>query len=145
MSRRPVPLMARLMAKVRRDASGCWIFTGRLNNAGYGRIWSGPSGTVVYSHRAAYKLLVGVIPEGLELDHLCQNPACCNPVHLEPVTHKTNTLRSGAPMAHNASKVTCSRGHALDDANAHLATNGRRRCRTCDRENARKYREKASA
>jgi hypothetical protein len=42
-----------------------------------------------------YEQHFGSIPENLELDHLCRNPACVRPDHLEPVTHLEN-LRRGA-------------------------------------------------
>ena len=45
-------------------------------------------------HRIAYEILVGEIPEGLVLDHLCQMKNCYNPAHLEPVTERENRLRA---------------------------------------------------
>lgn len=70
--------------------SRCWIFPGSLAN-GYGRAWW--DGRVVNVHRAAYEVLVGPIPEGHDLDHLCRNRACYNPAHLEPVTRPENVRR----------------------------------------------------
>lgn len=69
----------------------CWLWTSTLRR-GYGRFWIAP-GRFVPAHRFAYELLVGPIPEGLELDHLCRNPACVNPAHLDPVTHRENVRR----------------------------------------------------
>lgn len=46
------------------------------------------------AHRAVYVALVGPIPAGLDLDHLCRNRSCVNPEHLQPVTRSTNLLRS---------------------------------------------------
>jgi len=78
------------------DAAGdCWVWTGSKDRAGYGRTWR--STAPFPAHRVAYELLVGPIPAGLVIDHLCRNPACVNPDHLEPVTHRVNILRGHAP------------------------------------------------
>jgi hypothetical protein len=72
----------------------CWIWTGAVTSRGYGsvsyerRIWS--------SHKLAYVLLVGPVPDGLTLDHLCLIKRCCNPSHLEPVTNAENIRRGRA-------------------------------------------------
>lgn len=68
----------------------CWPWTGR-QYGGRGKIAQG--GRRVFAYRFVYELLVGPIPEGLQLDHLCFNPICCNPAHLEPVTASVNTKR----------------------------------------------------
>jgi len=86
-------------------------------------------------------LLVGPIPEGLKLDHLCRNSACVKPIaneqgpaHTEPVTQRENVLRGNAPAAVNAVKTHCIRGHPFDAANTYVYGKGRhRRCRTCKR------------
>lgn len=49
--------------------------------------------TTCTAHRWAYEFLVGEIPEGLTLDHLCRNKACVMPDHLEPVTQAENHRR----------------------------------------------------
>lgn len=72
----------------------CWVFTGKPNAAGYGRI--SVDGQSLLLHRFVYELLVGPIPEGLFLDHLCFNRPCANPAHLDPVPPKINTQRSWA-------------------------------------------------
>jgi len=71
--------------------SGCWIWHGYKHSQGYGRLRVG--GRKVLAHRFAYELLIGPIPEGTTLDHLCENPACVNPAHLEPVTQGENMRR----------------------------------------------------
>ncbi len=63
----------------------------RLNDQGYGRVTFG--GVRYRAHRLVWTQQVGPIPEGLELDHLCNNRACVNINHLEPVTGKENKIR----------------------------------------------------
>jgi HNH endonuclease len=109
----------------------CWNWVGSKNKAGYGRLWF--SGEYVLAHRLSYELLRGEIPERLELDHLCRNPGCVNPDHLEAVTHAENNLRGISPPAHNARATHCIRGHRFDADNTRYLAGGRRRCKTCDR------------
>ncbi len=91
---------------------------------------------MAYPHKVAYEELVGTVPEGAELDHLCRVRACCNPAHLEPVTHRENVERGGSLTNDNAAKTACSRGHAFTPENTAIQTypDGRfmrRRCRAC--------------
>lgn len=73
-------------------ATGCWLWNRKIRKDGYG-IKSTGKHTAIRAHRWVYEDLVGPIPEGLELDHLCNNPPCVNPDHLEPVTHEENMRR----------------------------------------------------
>lgn len=85
----------RFWPKVERVEDGCWLWTASLTGDGYGRIsLGGKFGPMGLAHRVAYELLVGPIPEGLELDHLCRVRRCVNPEHLEPVTHAENVRRA---------------------------------------------------
>jgi hypothetical protein len=70
-------------------------------------------------------LLVGPIPEGKQLDHLCRNRACINPEHLEPVTAKENILRGESFSAKNARKTHCIHGHELSGDNLRILKHGR--------------------
>jgi len=71
--------------------TGCWVWTAALTDCGYGVINRG--GRTHKAHRFIYEQVVGPIPEGMTLDHLCLNHACVNPTHLEPVTRSENSRR----------------------------------------------------
>jgi len=109
--------------------SGCWLWTGGGNGKGYG-IVHGRSSRV--AHRFSYEMLVGPVPEGLQLDHLCRQRCCVNPAHLEPVTSRENTLRGVGPSAKAARVTACPFGHPYDAENV-ITSDGDRRCRTCRR------------
>jgi hypothetical protein len=118
----------RLAARSQPVDSGCVEWVGYRNTFGYGHLTLCVSGVrrTFKAHRLAYELEVGPIPEGLVLDHLCSNPACVNPAHLEPVTQKEN-VRRGA----NARKTHCKHGHELSGANVYWSRQGWRSCQTC--------------
>lgn len=119
----------------KRGPSECWNWTGHVSSKGYARIRvrSGLVGPKLFmrAHRFAYELLVGAIPDGLTLDHLCRNRRCVNPAHLEAVPDRINVLRGDGPPARNARKIRCIRGHLFDDSNTIYRSCGRRRCREC--------------
>lgn len=74
----------------------CWLWTGKMDGKRqYGAFRYKRDGAVHYkiAHRLAYELLIGPIPEGLVIDHLCRNGRCVNPDHLEPVTNRVNLRR----------------------------------------------------
>lgn len=136
----PDLLPLRFAAKVRIDADGCWIFTAAINSSGYGLIAVDGDGSTRLAHRASYELLVGPIPAGLALDHLCLVKRCVNPTHLEPVTSAENNRRAVAAglayptlAAINATKKHCPQGHAYDTANTYISPKGHRFCITCRR------------
>lgn len=93
----------------------------------------------VHQHRHFYEKYVGPIPKGLELDHLCRNPLCCNPAHLEPVTHAEN-VRRGKAGENNRAKTCCPSGHPYNEANTRLNPRGNRECRICRNEGKRRRR-----
>lgn len=121
---------ARFWARTRREGT-CLVWIGQLDRKGYG--------TVMWrcrrrgAHRLAYELTHGPVPNGMELDHLCRNPKCVDPAHLEVVTHRTNTLRSTSFVATNAAKTHCANGHAFTEENTYVSRTGRRACRECHR------------
>ncbi len=91
----------------------CWLWTGKKYGSGrpYGCFYVGertPSRgrRAVAAHRFSYELIVGPIPDGLVVDHLCHVELCVNPAHLEPVTAFVNAQRCrGAYESNNSSKV----------------------------------------
>lgn len=88
------PLELRLARYIERMPSGCWEWTSTRQEGGYGTVSPGDGRNNIKAHRAMYEALVGPIPDGLDLDHLCRNPPCVNPSHLEPVTRAENTRRA---------------------------------------------------
>jgi hypothetical protein len=84
------------------------------------------------AHRFSYLKLVGPIPEGLQIDHLCRVRHCVNPDHLEPVTNKENIRRGIVGMFH-AKKTQCPAGHPYDRDNTRIGSNGSRNCKQCDK------------
>lgn len=127
------PVVERIMEKVVIDQeTNYWVWTACKNKLGYGSIIIGSrsDGTRKSKrvYRALYECLFGKIQDGLVLDHLCRNPSCVNPNHLEPVTQKENILRGNSPQAVNARKNLCKDGHPLDG----LQKSGRF-CKQCAR------------
>lgn len=119
----------------------CWLWTGRTNKGGYGRLYH--DGSLWVTHRLAYTFWLGAVPEGLVLDHLCRVRNCVNPAHLEPVTQAEN-MRRGIGGWQHAAKTECPNGHPYDEANTYQGTNGRA-CRECQRMHQRNYRQRRTA
>ena len=115
----------------------CWVWTASQTPHGYGQFNAGDN-RITRAHQFAYVLLVGPVPQGLELDHLCRNRLCVNPAHLEPVTHAEN-LRRAVRAAPRGQMTHCRKGHALAGANLYESPDGGRHCRTCRRERMRPY------
>ena len=130
----PADLPARLSSKIIVDSHGCWLWQGVINNRGYGT-----TGRHTYVHRLTYELLVGPIPAGLTLDHLCRVRHCVCPSHLDPVTLRVNQLRGQSPAAINARRTHCLHGHALADTNLFIDRHGRRHCKRCRADRMAKY------
>jgi HNH endonuclease len=91
--------------------TGCWEWMGCRIWNGYGRVRNGSH--PVLAHRRVYEILVGKIPEGMVLDHVCNNRPCVNPAHLRVSTGKDNVLRGTGPTAVNYRKTHCNEGHLL--------------------------------
>jgi len=120
--------MDRFWSKV--DKSGeCWEWVGATTckkpHRAYGQFWF--KDRLVLAHRFSYEMDVGVIPDGMDIDHLCRNTRCVNPQHLEPVTRAENVRRAweANPITH------CIRGHELNEENTYVAPTGKRTCWIC--------------
>lgn len=113
----------------------CWEWTGAKRPEGHGvfRIDSGGNKNIP-AHKYSYETLIGPVPDGLVLDHLCRNTSCVNPSHLEPVTQGENVLRGDSPMAHNLRKTHCKYSHEFTPENTYLVQargKTQRHCREC--------------
>lgn len=130
-----------------------WLWTGATTEAGdrptphvYGVL--SVDGTPRRAHRIGWELLVGPIPDGLQIDHVCRETLCVrpHPAHLEPVTNRENTIRGEAPEQNRQWRLAlthCKRGHAFAD---HAYHNGKQRvCRPCQRIRAAERRAERAA
>lgn len=145
------PAIERFNAKIAPGPNGCIEWTGGLNGSGYGQFYRGGRTSLeqtgkTYAHRWSYEHHVGPIPKGMELDHLCRNPKCVNPAHLEPVTRRENNLRGTSPAAVHARKTHCPAGHPYAGDNLYIHPTKRMRyCRTCGRAQAQRRRDRIKA
>jgi hypothetical protein len=129
-----------LLARCLIEPDGCWLWTGYCNPQGYGQTsLLGESGA---AHRIIYEHVVGPVPKGLVLDHLCRQPACVNPAHLEPVTHRENILRGEGLAAQQVKRTHCPYGHPYEGDNVFIGKSGSRFCRECSRRRSREQQRK---
>ena len=137
------PRLELFLSRISIAPNGCWLWTGMTCGAGYGVIWL--NSRRVHVHRFAYEFYKGTIPDGLQIDHLCRNPACVNPDHLEAVTQQINLLRGNTLVAREAKRTMCPQGHPYDLFNTYIDKQRLRHCRACGREQARRrYHERIS-
>ena len=110
------PFGDRFWERVSKVESGCWNWTAGVVGEGYGSVTY--DGVKFLTHRVAYELLVGLVPAGRDLHHLCENRRCVNPAHLELLTRKEHARRHAGE--------TCRFGHPYG-----LRPNGTRECVVC--------------
>jgi len=121
----------------KQPVDGCWLWPKGKHSGGYGLLYRSVkkgdkyTASTTYVHRFAYENLVGPIPEGMTIDHLCRNRACCNPKHLEVVTNKENILRGLGAAAVHARQTHCVWGHEFTQDNTYVRANGGRQCNIC--------------
>jgi hypothetical protein len=134
----------------RRGDDECWPWKRKLTRLGYGQMRGFTK--AIGAHRFAYELLVGPIPEGMQIDHMCHNQVkdtcadtaacphrrCCNPRHLDAVPGTVNRKRGRTERPGNGSwqtaKTHCPHGHEYTEANTYVGPKNDRQCRTCKRE-----------
>lgn len=126
----------------------CWIWKGSLGRHGHGyfNLGADENRRGVAAHKFAYETLVGIVPDGLELDHLCRNPPCVNPDHLEPVTHAENLRRGFAPSNVINRRQVCGEGHDISKPEqVYVTKSGRRTCKKCTARRQREYLDRKKA
>lgn len=115
--------------------STCIIWTGFLNNRGYGQIVRQRKGKSKFyiAHRLSYELTYGQIPDKYHIDHICRERSCINPVHLRAVTCKENIMAQGslALAKRNKTATHCKHGHEFTAENTYIRATGDRQCKPC--------------
>lgn len=125
------PLTPRFWSKVNKGSS-CWTWIGGKTATGYGCFYL--NGKLRLAHRVSWEAAYGKIPPRLTIDHLCRNPSCVRPDHLEVVTIRENIRRGNGWSARNARKTHCPQGHPLISSNLSIPDLPGRKCLTCRRD-----------
>jgi len=135
---------ARFQRLAKPQPNGCWMWTGPHGTKdGYGHFQPSPGAKKYMVHRWSYESFIGPIPEGMQIDHLCHTKdltcpggqdcihrRCCNPAHLEAVTPSENTMRQ---RHYSRGRTECPKGHPYSGDNLISGSDGKRRCRECDK------------
>lgn len=125
-----IDLPERMAHRIVVTEAGCWEWQGSRGHKGHGMVWF--SGRMRPVHRVVFELLTGLSTASAEdMDHLCRNPPCCRPDHVEPVTHAENMRRG---IQSFAARQTCLSGRhdiTLPGSVSVIGTARKRRCREC--------------
>lgn len=132
---KPIPPMVRFMRHVT-EVDGHWMWGSTKAGGGPSKRPTFQASTrkedgKVYAHRWIYEQVVGAIPDGYEVDHVCKVGMCVNPDHLEAVTHAENLRRERMAI--------CKNGHTMTEENRRIEGGYSRGCKTCSRDRAREY------
>lgn len=137
-------LIERFIARVEPEPnSGCWLWVGRVDGAGYGAFSIG-DGKQTGAHRFSYLVFVGAIPDGMLICHKCDQASCVNPDHLFVGSNRDNLIDCvNKGRHHHAMKSVCVHGHALSLARIRVRGGRKiRECRECNRLAAISYRRR---
>lgn len=123
--------LKRFWAKVMPEPnSGCYLWLGTWDRYAYGSFYY--NGRAGKAHRFSYEIHKGQIPNGLVIDHLCRNPYCVNPDHMEAVTYRTNIMRGINHVAFYKQRTHCAHGHEWTPENTgYYSSDKTRFCRSC--------------
>jgi hypothetical protein len=108
--------------------TNCWLWTGPINRDGYGSVHFNQKQQQI--HRVFYETFKGPILKGTEIDHLCRVRNCCNPDHLETVSHQKNVDRSNGRKG-SLKRTHCINGHPYTPENTYRSPQGVRACKIC--------------
>ncbi len=125
--RKVTPTEERFWQHVEKTDS-CWIWTAGKVGGGYGA-FSLTHSKRINAHRYSFLIHGGHIPEGYQLDHLCRNPSCVRPDHLEAVTPKVNSQR--AKDATSYKRTHCRKGHMFTPDNTIMVMQRGKQVRRC--------------
>lgn len=124
----------RIQERIKKNQeSDCWIWTGHIQNSGYGMITINKKNFL--AHRLSYEAFIGKIPKGINVCHKCDVKLCCNPEHLFLGTQKENIadcIKKGRHLSPGSGKVVCKNGHGFTEENTYL-WKGHRQCKLCKR------------
>lgn len=133
-----IQLPPRFWAKVDKNGpNGCWLWTSARSRGGYGAYWNGKRERAARAHRLAYRAIIGDIREDLQLHHICCNPTCVNPLHLQAVTPK---IHAATKLHHELTITHCPQGHEYSVENTYYTPKGHRYCRMCHRRKMNEWR-----
>lgn len=137
------------------DPTNCWNWHGSKGSCGYGQFIlsarRGEKRVRISPYRFIWEYFHGPMPEGTEPDHLCNNRACCNPAHIEPVTHSENQRRSYSRGRKRIKRdypggrqrgTHCPHNHEYTPQNTIISSQGSVQCRECNRLRCAAYQSK---